>query len=80
MFLRQDLVPILPGRFLGFHHAIGEKHIQANNSWVACPGIDNTDPQCTTGAVKNLFYGNADDHMGMLMAMCSVPYKLNVIL
>ncbi|KJA19614.1 hypothetical protein HYPSUDRAFT_204495 [Hypholoma sublateritium FD-334 SS-4] len=61
---KQDLVPILPGRFLGFHHVIGEKHIQANNSWVACPGIDNTDPQCTTGAVKNLFYGNADDHMG----------------
>jgi hypothetical protein len=35
-------VPILPGRFLGFHHPTGEIHIQADNSWVSCPGEDNT--------------------------------------
>ena len=27
-----------PGRFLGFHHPSGEKHITDSNAWVACPG------------------------------------------
>lgn len=35
---KKDLVPILPGRFLGFHHPSGEVHIQESNAWVACPG------------------------------------------
>ena len=35
---KEDPVPILPGRFLGFVHASGEVHIMDNNQWVACPG------------------------------------------
>ncbi|KAF9466202.1 lipase class 3 family protein [Collybia nuda] len=60
----QDVVPTLPGRFLGFHHPQGEKHIQEDLSWVSCPGQDNTDGRCTTGDVKNIFEGNIKDHSG----------------
>jgi len=35
---KKDLVPILPGRFLGYHHPSGELHIQETNEWVSCPG------------------------------------------
>ncbi len=34
----EDLVPILPGRFLGYHHPSGEIHIQDSGTWVSCPG------------------------------------------
>ena len=34
----EDPVPILPGRFLGFHHPSGEVHITDSNVWEACPG------------------------------------------
>ncbi|KAF8999366.1 lipase [Hymenopellis radicata] len=62
---KEDVVPILPGRSLGYHHCSGEKHILDSGAWVACPGKqDNTDSQCTTGDVKSLFEGDADDHDG----------------
>ena len=61
---RDDFVPILPGRFLGFRHSQGEKHIQADLSWLACPGGDNTDKRCSVGDVKNIFRGSLDDHSG----------------
>ncbi|PPQ63103.1 hypothetical protein CVT24_005814 [Panaeolus cyanescens] len=61
---KKDLVPILPGRFLGFHHPSGEKHIQASNAWIACPGQDNTDDRCTVGTVGNILEGNTSDHSG----------------
>jgi len=61
---KQDVVPILPGRFLGFHHASGETHIQDDDSWVQCPGQDNTDARCTVGDVKNIFEGSVPDHSG----------------
>ena len=35
---KEDIVPILPGRFLGFHHPSGEVHIQESGAWLACPG------------------------------------------
>jgi hypothetical protein len=35
---KEDPVPILPGRFLGFHHPSGEVHIQDSGAWDACPG------------------------------------------
>jgi len=35
---QEDPVPILPGRFLGFHHASGEIHIQDSGAWDNCPG------------------------------------------
>jgi hypothetical protein len=37
-FTTQDLVPILPGKFLGYHHASGEIHIRESEEWVECPG------------------------------------------
>src|SRR6266702_6428297 len=35
---REDPTPILPGRFLGFHHASGEVHITDSGTWENCPG------------------------------------------
>ncbi|KAG6909782.1 hypothetical protein DXG01_015275 [Tephrocybe rancida] len=35
---QDDIVPIVPGRFLGFHHVNGEKHILNSLAWVDCPG------------------------------------------
>ncbi|KAF8957116.1 alpha/beta-hydrolase [Flammula alnicola] len=61
---KEDIVPIVPGRFLGFHHPGGEKHIQDNNSWIVCAGEDNTDKRCSTGDVSNIFEGSISDHDG----------------
>ncbi|KAF8510192.1 alpha/beta-hydrolase [Hysterangium stoloniferum] len=61
---REDLVPILPGRFLGFHHPHGEIHIQDSGAWDACAGDDNTSDLCTTGDVGNIFEGSTSDHGG----------------
>ncbi|KAK0220861.1 alpha/beta-hydrolase [Armillaria nabsnona] len=59
---KKDPVPILPGRFLGFHHPSGEKHITDSNAWVACPGQDNEDDLCIVGEVSNILVGDAYDH------------------
>ncbi|KAK0490188.1 lipase [Armillaria luteobubalina] len=61
---RKDPVPILPGRFLGFHHSSGEKHITDSNALVASPGQDNDDNQCTVGEVRSILVGDPDDHSG----------------
>ncbi|KAH7337832.1 Alpha/Beta hydrolase protein [Rhizoctonia solani] len=61
---RKDIIPILPGRFLGFHHSQGEKHILARGVWVACAGQENTDAQCIAGAVPNVLAGDIEDHPG----------------
>ncbi|KAF5379500.1 hypothetical protein D9615_006487 [Tricholomella constricta] len=61
---REDPVPIVPGRFLGYHHPSGEVHILDSGTWVSCPGQDNTSDQCTVGDVGNIFEGNTDDHSG----------------
>lgn len=61
---KEDLVPILPGRFLGYRHPSGEIHIQDSGAWLACPGQDNTDARCTVGDVKNIFDGDESDHDG----------------
>ncbi|KAG8684018.1 hypothetical protein FRC09_015661 [Ceratobasidium sp. 395] len=61
---QKDMIPILPGRFLGYAHPNGEKHIVATGKWDACNGHDNTSPNCSTGAVANIFVGNLDDHSG----------------
>ncbi|PPQ79130.1 hypothetical protein CVT26_004098 [Gymnopilus dilepis] len=61
---KEDFVPTLPGIFLGFHHPQGEKHIQDDNSWLDCPGDDNSDSKCTTGDVSNIFEGELSDHDG----------------
>jgi hypothetical protein len=64
---REDIVPILPGRFLGFRHPGGEKHIQDDLSWVLCPGGDNTDKWCSVGDARNVFDASVKDHSGKLL-------------
>ncbi|KAJ7639217.1 lipase class 3 family protein [Roridomyces roridus] len=61
-----DIVPIVPGRGLGFHHPTGEVHIQDDSAseWLACPGQDNTSGKCTTGAVPTIFDGSIINHLG----------------
>ncbi|KDR80882.1 hypothetical protein GALMADRAFT_91570 [Galerina marginata CBS 339.88] len=61
---KKDFIPILPGRFLGYVHTEGEIHIADDNTWVSCPGQDNTDPQCTIGTVPNIAAGNFSYHSG----------------
>nr|VWP00241.1 Zn(2)-C6 fungal-type domain-containing protein [Ganoderma boninense] len=61
---KKDVVPILPGRFLGFHHPSGEVHIDEPGAWLACPGQDNPSAKCTVGDVRNVFVGNGTDHDG----------------
>ncbi|KAJ7065267.1 Alpha/Beta hydrolase protein [Mycena amicta] len=61
---KEDVVPILPGRFLGFHHPNGEIHIQDSGVWDLCPGEDNTSNLCSTGDVHTILNGKAGDHVG----------------
>jgi len=61
---QKDFVPILPGRFLGFHHPSGEIHIREDGTWVSCAGQDNTDSRCTVGDVSNLLKGKLANHDG----------------
>lgn len=61
---QDDVVPILPGRFLGFRHSNGEKHIQDDLSWLDCPGGDNTDERCSVGDVRNVLQGSVKEHNG----------------
>ncbi|KAK7031540.1 glycoside hydrolase family 5 protein [Favolaschia claudopus] len=60
---KEDFVPILPGRSLGFRHPTGEIHIQDSGDWDSCPGQDNTNGLCTTGDVS-LLNGRERDHDG----------------
>ncbi|VDC00963.1 unnamed protein product [Peniophora sp. CBMAI 1063] len=61
---KEDLVPILPGMFLGYHHPSGEIHILDSGAWDSCPGQDNESDSCTTGDVPSIFQGDEDDHDG----------------
>ncbi|KAF9269341.1 lipase [Marasmius fiardii PR-910] len=61
---KKDIVPILPGRSLGFAHPNGEVHIKEDNTWASCPGHDNTSTQCIVGDVPNIFEGTPSDHSG----------------
>ncbi|RDB17931.1 Lipase [Hypsizygus marmoreus] len=61
----KDLVPIIPGRFLGFVHPQGEIHLLSEGQAVACAGKDNADDeQCQIQAVSNILKGNIIDHLG----------------
>jgi len=63
---REDLVPIIPGRFLGFAHPKGEVHIISDGHAVACSGSDNAvDAQCQIQTVPNIFEGNIIDHVSL---------------
>ncbi|KAF9241188.1 Alpha/Beta hydrolase protein [Melanogaster broomeanus] len=62
---KRDIVPIVPGRFLGFSHVKGEVHILGRHNAVECPGDDDaSDPQCTIMSVPNILVGNVFDHFG----------------
>ncbi|KAH8833453.1 alpha/beta-hydrolase [Flagelloscypha sp. PMI_526] len=65
---QDDFVPTLPPRGFGFdyHHTSGERHIANDNSWVYCPGQDNTDSHCSTGQLAGIHIVHADyhDHAG----------------
>ncbi|EKM84289.1 hypothetical protein AGABI1DRAFT_110839 [Agaricus bisporus var. burnettii JB137-S8] len=63
---REDIIPIVPGRFLDYVHPSGEIHISEENddAWLACPGQDNESDECIVGAVSNIFFGDEDDHAG----------------
>jgi len=61
---KEDIVPIIPGRFLGFVHPSGEVHIEDSNAWDSCPGQDNPSKECSTGDVPNIFEGDTSDHDG----------------
>ncbi|RDB25189.1 Lipase [Hypsizygus marmoreus] len=60
-----DLIPIVPGRFLGFAHGQGEVHILGTRNAVACSGQDNAvDAQCQIKTVPTIFDGYILDHLG----------------
>ncbi|KAF8508908.1 lipase [Gautieria morchelliformis] len=61
---KEDVVPILPGKFLGFVHPQGEIHINDFGVWDACAGEDNDSKLCSTGDVPTIFEGNTSDHDG----------------
>ncbi|KAF8633293.1 hypothetical protein AX17_004468 [Amanita inopinata Kibby_2008] len=61
----RDLIPILPGRFLGFEHPEGEIHIISPGKAVTCSGDDNgSDPDCTDSVVPSILNGNILNHLG----------------
>nr|GAT60121.1 predicted protein [Mycena chlorophos] len=62
-----NIVPIVPGRFLGFDHPQGEIHFVSDNNdtVVACPGNDDsTDPQCQIQTVPSILDGDILNHLG----------------
>ncbi|KAF9481531.1 alpha/beta-hydrolase [Pholiota conissans] len=60
-----DIVPIVPGRFLGFEHPQGEIHIISPGNAVSCPGDDDaSDSQCQIQSVPNIAEGNLLNHLG----------------
>ncbi|KIM40235.1 hypothetical protein M413DRAFT_19420 [Hebeloma cylindrosporum] len=62
---KDDIVPILPGRFLGFSHPHGEVHMLSPGNAVSCPGDDDaTDARCEIKSVPNILEGNILDHLG----------------
>jgi len=62
---QKDLVPIVPGKFLGFSHPSGEVHIVSPGNAVSCLGDDDsTDKQCTNKAVPNILDGVIVNHLG----------------
>ena len=72
---KEDPVPIVPGKSLGYVHPSGEVHIQDSGSWVACPGQDNPSDLCIVGDVPSVFQADLSDHDGpyddgIVMASC----------
>lgn len=61
----KDVIPIVPGRGLGFAHPHGEVHIVSPGDAVSCSGDDDaTDQECTISTVPNIFVGDILNHLG----------------
>jgi len=60
----KDPIPIVPDLSLGYRHVSGEVHILENDTWIACAGQDNPNPECSTGDVPTILNGNFIDHLG----------------
>jgi len=61
----KDIVPILPGRFLGFRHPSGEAHIATKDAVMrSCSGQENTGSLCSDGDAKNILVASIPDHFG----------------
>ncbi|KAL0961293.1 hypothetical protein HGRIS_006253 [Hohenbuehelia grisea] len=61
----RDIIPIMPGRFLGYLHTKGEIHFPKDGKPVACPGNDNAaDELCQIKSVPNILKGNLVHHLG----------------
>ena len=61
---KEDPVPTLPDKSLGYVHPSGEVHIQDSGSWLACSGQDNPSTLCIVGDVSTVSQGNVSDHDG----------------
>ncbi|KAH8822749.1 Alpha/Beta hydrolase protein [Flagelloscypha sp. PMI_526] len=62
---QRDIVPIIPGRSLGFAHPDGEVHLlDDNGNAVRCTGIESEEKDCTIDSVPNILFGNPFDHLG----------------
>ncbi|KAG8812716.1 hypothetical protein FRC17_001883, partial [Serendipita sp. 399] len=73
---KDDPVPILPGRFMGYVGNLGEIHIRDDSAWINCPGNDNTSAGCTVADVGNVLISNIIHHLGpynnILMGLCGL--------
>ncbi|EJD47767.1 alpha/beta-hydrolase [Auricularia subglabra TFB-10046 SS5] len=61
---KQDPVPILPGRFLGFRHPSGEIHISDSGEFLDCDAQDDTSKGCIINTEKTIFSSSVSDHDG----------------
>lgn len=59
------------GRALGYEQPDGEIHIDGSGVWNACAGEDNTNTECSTGAVPNIIESDLIDHLGARKAFLS---------
>lgn len=55
----KDVIPIVPGRFLGFTHPAGEVHIVSPGNAVSCPGMCSCEVQDVLVVIY--FHGIGDD-------------------
>ncbi|PVF97005.1 alpha/beta-hydrolase [Serendipita vermifera] len=58
---KNDIVPTVPTRAMGYVGSDGEVHIRLDGSWAVCPGNDNMEIGCTA---RDVVLGNIIDHLG----------------
>ncbi|KAF9465014.1 alpha/beta-hydrolase [Collybia nuda] len=62
---KKDIVPIVPGRSMGFAHPRGELHILSPGKAIFCPGNDDAiNWQCQIQTVPTVLRGSLVDHLG----------------